>query len=375
VIKLANNIHLRHQPNKMKLSLIIISIFLFGFLSSAQETNAEIKKGVYAHIHTNKGEIIAFLEYQNVPMTVSNFVGLAEGTIGNAAFGLGRPYYTNSKWHRVVPEHVIQGGSPDIQGRAGTGYSYPNEIYDGLSHENPGVLGIANAGPHTNGSQFYITLGDRSYLDGNYSLFGYVVEGMDVVYSIEQNDVIERIEIKRIGRKAERFKPVTRSFQKMVDKAKADLAKNEKEKNRLIAEYIATNYSLAKSDSNGITHQMLTEGNGELISQGTSVKIKYTGKVLLEELAFVSTGDAGKPLNETEPLAFDYEIGTSKINKGLDSIIPQMRLGEKRVVIVPPNMAYGRNGHYGPYKPSNQRFVINPSSTLLYEIEIIAVNN
>jgi peptidylprolyl isomerase len=359
----------------MKPFLVIVLLCLFSISSQAQVENQEFEKGVYAHIQTNKGLIVAFLEYKNVPMTVSNFVGLAEGTINNAAFGLGRPYYTNSKWHRVIPEHVIQGGSPDIKGRAGTGYSYPNEIYDGLSHGKSGVLGIANAGPHTNGSQFYITLGDRSYLDGNYSVFGYVVKGMDVVYSIDQNDVIERIDIKRVGRKAERFKPVTRSFQKMMDKANAKLAKNEKEKKRLVAKYIATNYSSAKLDTNGITHQVLNEGTGELIGQGASVKIKYTGKVILDELAFVSTAGAGKPLNENIPVEFDYETGTSKINKGLDWVIPQMKLGEKRVVILPPNMAYGRNGAYGPYKPSNQRFVINPGSTLLYEIEITAVNN
>lgn len=361
--------------NKMKSFLVIILLCLFTLPSQSQDLRQEIEKGVYAHIYTNKGEIIAFLEYEKVPMTVANFVGLAEGTIDNAAFGIGRPYYSNSKWHRVIPEHVIQGGSPDIKGRAGTGYAYPNEIYDGLSHGEPGVLGIANAGPHTNGSQFYITLGDRSYLDGNYSIFGYVVKGMDVVYSIEQNDLIERIEIKRVGRKAERYKPVTRSFQKMVTKAKAQLAKNEKKKKELVDEYITANYSLAEIDTNGITHQVLNEGSGKFLEAGTSVNIKYTGKVLNEDLEFVSTADAGKPLNENTAVEFEYRIGDSKVNKGFDLVISQMKLGEKRVIIVPPNMAYGRNGFYGPYKPSNQRFVINPGSTLLYEIEITAVNN
>ena len=359
----------------MKLSITVLTLFLFGMTAFAQDSSTALEKGVYAYIYTSKGKIITFLEYENVPMTVSNFVGLAEGTIDNAAFGLGRPYYTNSKWHRVIPEHVIQGGSPDIKGRAGTGYFYPNEIYDGLSHGKPGVLGIANAGPHTNGSQFYITLGDRSYLDGNYSLFGYVVEGMDVVYAIDQNDIIERIEIKRIGRKAERFRPVTRSFKKMVEKANKELAKNENEKQQLISEYIAANYSQAKSDSNGLVHQVITEGSGAILSKGSSVKIIYTGMVLLDDLAFVSTADAGKPLNDNIATSFDYEIGTSKINKGLDLMIQQMKLGEKRVVIVPPAMGYGRNGFYGPYKPSNQRFVINPGVTLLYEIEMTAVNN
>ena len=359
----------------MKLFVSILLLCTSSLFLVAQQPNEELENGVYAHIYTNKGEIFAFLDYKNVPMTVANFVGLAEGTIDNAAFGMGRPYYTNSKWHRVVPGHVIQGGSPDISGRAGTGYSYPNEIYDGLSHVKAGALGIANAGPHTNGSQFYITLGDRSYLDGNYTVFGYVIRGMDVVFSIKRDDIIERVEIQRVGRKAERFKPVTRLFHKMVDKAKEEVLKNAAEKEALIQEYITAKYSAIKLDTNGVRHQTLVEGRGSLLKKGTSVKIKYTGKVLLENLEFVSTADAGKPLNEVDAVDFDYEIGTSKIKKGLDWLIAQMKLGEKRLAIIPANMAYGRSGFYGPYKPLNQRFVINPGSTLLYEIEIIAVNN
>jgi len=359
----------------MRRAFLINILYLLCTAVSGQELEATLENGVYAHIYTNRGEIVARLEYENVPMTVANFVGLAEGTINNAAFGIGRPFYTNSKWHRVDSNHVIQGGVADISGRAAIGYSYPNEIHEGLSHENAGVLGIANAGPNTNGSQFYITLGDRSYLDGNYSLFGYVVKGMDVVYAIKKNDIIERIDIQRIGRKAERFKPVTRSFFKMVEKAKEEVVIKQEEQQVLINEYIKLNYSLAKLDSNKITHQIIQEGIGEKLEKGVSVQIKYSGKVLLENLEFVSTADQGKPLNETDAASFNYEIGASKINKGLDWIIPQMKVGEKRIVIVPPIMAYGRNGFYGPYKPKHQRFVINPGTTLFYEIEIIDVNN
>ena len=358
----------------MKPYLIIVLQCLCYFSLQSQQTATEFENGVYAHINTNKGEIVAYLEYENVPMTVSNFVGLAEGTIDNAAFGLGRPYYTNSKWHRVVPDHVIQGGSPDIKGRAGTGYSYPNEIYDGLSHENAGVLGIANSGPHTNGGQFYITLGDRSYLDGNYSVFGYVVEGMDVVYNIKKGDLIQKIEIKRVGRKALRFRPGTRSFQKMVDKAKAEVVKKAEEKKRKIESFIATNYAQAKLDTNGITHHVLTNGSGADLKIGSAVKVKYTGKVLIEEKAFVSTADEGKPLNELTASSFDYVVGTSKINKGLDLVIPLMKVGEKRLVIIPPNLGYGNGGFYGPFKTRHQRFVINPGSTLLFEVEILKEN-
>ncbi len=331
----------------------------------------EVENGVYAHIYTSKGEIVASLDYENVPMTVSNFVGLAEGTIDNTAFDSGKPYYTNSKWHRVVPGHVIQGGSPNVEGRGGTGYSYPNEIYDGLSHIKAGVLGIANAGPHTNGSQFYITLGDRSYLDGNYSLFGEVVKGMDVVNSIVQGDVIERIEIKRIGKKAERFKPETKAFMKMVDKAKAKIKKEGETKKKKEDAFIAKNYPEAVIASDGIAQYTKVAGRGAALDSGTVVKVKYTGSVVLSDLSFVST-EEGKPLNNPEPAIFQYTIGNSKINRGLDLVISQMKVGEKRIAIIPAQMAYGRGGSYGPYKPANQRFVINPGSTLLYEIEVVS---
>ncbi len=126
--------------------------------------------GVYAEVTTNKGLIVLELEFEKTPMTAANFVGLAEGTIDNAAFAPGRPFFDGTKWHRVVAGHVIQCGIP-VGGKAeDPGYEFPNEIVlPELNHGRAGMVNMANGGPHTNGSQWCITLGDRSYLDGDYT--------------------------------------------------------------------------------------------------------------------------------------------------------------------------------------------------------------
>ncbi len=171
--------------------------------------------GLYAELSTAKGLIVINLEFKRVPMTVANFVGLAEGTIRNQALPLGTPYYDGSAFHRVAPGHVIQAGSPVSEVASTPGYSIPNEIDPELSNGKEGMVGMVNGGPHTGKSQFYITLGDRSYLDGDYAVFGEVIRGMDVVRSIAQGDIIETVRIRRIGEEAGAFRPTTESFRQM----------------------------------------------------------------------------------------------------------------------------------------------------------------
>src|SRR5215831_9168763 len=186
--------------------------------------------GLYAELTTNKGAILLQLEFEKTPMSVANFVGLAEGTIENKALPLGTPFFDGTVFHRVVPGHVIQAGQAKAEVKA-PGYTFPNEIDSSLSHGRAGMLGMANSGPHTNSSQFYITLGDRSYLDGNYTVFGHVVRGMDVVNSIVQGDAVETIRIVRVGKDAAAFKPTTASFQKMADAARARVKADDEKKN------------------------------------------------------------------------------------------------------------------------------------------------
>ena len=173
--------------------------------------------GLYAEVTTNKGLIVLQLEFEKTPMTVSNFVGLTEGTINNTALPPATPYFTGTEFHRVVPGHVIQCGIPS-GATPDPGYQFPNEIVlPDLSHSKAGMLNMANSGWHTNGSQWCITLGDRSYLDGDYTVFGHVIKGMEVVMAIVQSDEILNIKIVRVGIAANTFHPMTESFKLMVE--------------------------------------------------------------------------------------------------------------------------------------------------------------
>lgn len=369
-------------PDAQEHSALIIALLAYQIANMDKlvpRDGAFLPDGIYADLNTNKGRITINLDYEHVPMTTANFVGLAEGTIENEALDLGKPYFNGSIWHRVVPGHVIQAGMPvPPKGDAdttkeieGPGYEFPNEIYEGLNHGKAGMFGMANAGPHTNGSQFYITLGDRSYLDGNYTLFGSVVEGMDILNKIVQGDTIKSVSITRIGEKALNFKPNTESFFKIVEEAKKKVKTADEKKTQLESEWIKINLPGAVETSSGLKYKIIKEGTAEKLEQGTSIKIRYSGKVLIDKLSFVSGNNEGKPDFGDAPQEFEYSIGITKINEGLDEIIASMRPGEKRVVIVPSNLGYAITGFYGKSIPGQRRFVISPNSTLYYEIEIL----
>ncbi|HHB90904.1 MAG TPA: peptidylprolyl isomerase [Anaerolineae bacterium] len=141
-------------------------------------------KTYFATIKTNKGDMRLKLHADKAPMTVNNFVFLArEG------------FYDGVTFHRVIKDFMIQGGDPTGTGRGGPGYRFPDEIHPDLRHDGPGVLSMANAGPNTNGSQFFITHVATPWLDGKHTVFGQLVEGFDTLYAIEQGDLIETIEI------------------------------------------------------------------------------------------------------------------------------------------------------------------------------------
>lgn len=336
---------------------------------------AFLPDGIYADLNTNKGRITLSLDYENVPMTVANFVGLAEGKIKNGALKEGAPYFNGSIWHRVVPGHVIQAGMPKADKETeGPGYQFPNEIYPKLSHNKAGMLGMANAGPHTNGSQFYITLGDRSYLDGNYTLFGWVAEGMDVVEKIVQGDTIKSVGITRIGEKANKFIVTDESFRKMVEDANVKLKlsqdKRAKDEEAAIKKIIPG----AASTPTGIKYSVLKEGTGDKPKTGSSLKVLYKGSALLSNFTFVSSSESGMPTNYiNQPENFVYNVGTNRINPGLDEILSDMKTGEKRKVIVPFANAYGTTGFYGKTVEGKKRFVIPPYTSLVYEVEVLEV--
>jgi peptidylprolyl isomerase len=313
---------------------------------------------------------------------VANFVGLAEGTIQNAAFDLGRPFYDGTVIHRVEAGHVIQMGAPRSERAQGPGYVFPNEIHAELSHDHAGALNFANGGPHTNAAQWCITLGDRSYLDGDYIVFGEVVEGMEVVFDIVRDDLIDSVRIARVGAEAEAFLPNTESFREMVRAAEARVEEHDRLKRQAEEDWIRENYPNLEGPEAGVRTAVLTPGTGLHPEGGikrvvyTGTRVRYLGHLLghegptLEASGFGSRED-GVPGFVDPPLPFPFEAGVTSVNPGLDAVLETMTPGGKRVVLVPAEHGYGRAGIYPPETPGEPRFVVGPNTLLVYEVEVL----
>lgn len=197
-------------------AIALVATFAFTFKNHhTLETNKEgipayyekFADGLYAEINTDSGRIICQLHYDKVPLTVASFVGLAEGKIPNSAKQIGTPYYDGLKFHRVISGFMIQGGDPKGDGTGGPGYSFMDEFHLDLRHTGPGILSMANAGPYTNGSQFFITHEATPHLDFKHAVFGKVVEGQDIVNKTIQGNTIKNIKIVRKGAEAKNYDP------------------------------------------------------------------------------------------------------------------------------------------------------------------------
>ena len=345
------------------------ALLLLG-IEAFSGNEAPLPDGLYARLKTSKGLIVLSLEFEKAPLTAANFVGLAEGTIDNGVFPPGRPFFDGSLFHRVVPGHVIQAGAPDRQGAEGTDYTFPNEIVLGLSHDREGMLGMANAGPHTNSSQFYITLADRSYLDGDYTIFGRVVEGLDVVKAIVQGDVIRTVEIVRQGPLANAFRPDTASFRRQVEAAKEVQAKAQAARLEDEDLVIRTNWPKAVSTPSGLKYVVRHTGRGPFPEKGVWLKVLYSG-ITLAGRPFFSSTEEGRPRTDAPAQAFLYMPGRTTLTPALESALAGMKIGEKRTVIAPAALAYGPSGFYARPEAGKKRFVISPGTTLVYELELV----
>jgi peptidylprolyl isomerase len=318
--------------------------------SAAADPVASLPDGLYATVVTPKGTIVIELYADKVPLAVANFVGLAEGTFVPG----GKPYYDGVVFHRVEPGFVIQGGDPTGTGRGGPGYQFPNEIDPSLSFGAPGVLGMANAGPDTNGSQFFITLGPAKFLDGSYTIFGRVAAGMSVVQAIKKGDAMQSVRIVRKGSPATAFKADKARFD--AD-AKAYGAKaSDRAKAALEPQYTAIKARMdgLAVDSNGLLFKVIRAGTGARPAAGSTVRILYT-LTLADGRKLDSTAD-----RNNEPLSFT--LGARQVIPGFEAAVAAMAAGERRVVVIPPELGYGASGAGG---------VVPPNAVLVFEIELL----
>jgi cyclophilin family peptidyl-prolyl cis-trans isomerase len=206
---------------RMLKKLLCTFVFLAGSIAINFAAEKKLEDGLYADMDTTKGKVLLKLEFEKTPLTVANFVGLAEGTKDYSTKGeppkkQDKPFYDGLTFHRVIPSFMIQGGDPQGNGRGGPGYRFKDEFDPTLKHDKPGILSMANAGPGSNGSQFFITHVPTPHLDNKHSVFGHVVEGQDVVNNIVVGDKIKLVKILRIGDKAKQFKADEETFQKLA---------------------------------------------------------------------------------------------------------------------------------------------------------------
>jgi peptidylprolyl isomerase len=314
--------------------------------------NAALGDGLFARIDTVRGEILVKLEYEKTPLTVCNFAALAEGKMDICG---GVPFYDGLTFHRVVPNFMIQGGDPLGNGRGGPGYQFPDEFDDTLRHDGPGVLSMANAGPNTNGSQFFITHKETPHLDNHHTVFGRVVEGQRVVNAIVQGDKINSITIVRNGEAARNFRTDQEAFNRLLDGAREAAAAKARSSREADLARINTKYPGLTADPNGVLYRIEKQGTGAKPAAGSTVQVAYTGLFLSGEV-FDASDAHGGPL--------EFRAGVGQVIPGWDKTIMDMRIGEKRLAVIPPEMAYGEQGAGN---------VIPPNSFLVFEIELVGI--
>ena len=358
-------------------ALMLLCVTTTSLFAQKVELPKDSEPGVYAAFVTTKGNIIVKLEADKTPMTVANFVGLAEGNLTLFdSIKITKPFYDGLKFHRVIKDFMIQGGDPQGTGMGGPGYKFFDETRPDLTHSGPGILSMANSGPATNGSQFFITHKETPWLNGKHTVFGHVVQGQDVVNKIEANDVMTKVVIIRNGKAykswnaTQNFKTAYAKVQAEQEVKKAEQAKLDAiEKERIAkcaamseAEYrvylldeIRKKYPNAQQTESGLVYVIQTEGNGTKANKGDNVSTHYTG-TFLNGTKFDSSRDRNQPLD------FTHNVG--QMIAGYDEAISILSKGGRGIFVIPYFKAYGAAGRPGG---------IPPYSDLVFDIELLNI--
>tara|TARA_B100001175_G_C19483718_1_gene628577 strand:+ start:505 stop:1428 length:924 start_codon:yes stop_codon:yes gene_type:complete len=307
-----------------------------------------MKEGIYAKIVTSKGDLLLSLHYKLTPGTVANFVGLVEGKLDNTFKSKGEPFYNGLKFHRVIPDFMIQAGCPQGTGMGDPGYKFDDEFHPDLKHNKPGILSMANSGKATNGSQFFITHIPTEWLDNKHTVFGEVVEGQEIVNLIQQNDIMSSVEILREGKEACDWNAI-KAFNEFKNKKDKELEGLISKENDIIKE-ISKGFKETKS---GLKYIILKKGDGLKPFPGDLVKVHYKGQ-LLDQTVFDSSYKRNQPI--------EFKVGEGQVIPGWDEGIMLLNKGDKARFIIPSDLAYGSSGAGG---------VIPPNATLIFEVELI----
>ena len=342
-----------------------------------KETYEGLKDGLYANFQTSKGNMIVKFEDKKAPVTVANFVGLAEGKIQNKAKAKGVPYYDGTIFHRVIKDFMIQGGDPKGTGMGDPGYKFDDEKND-LQHTGKGILSMANSGPNTNGSQFFITEVATPWLDGRHTIFGEVVNGKEVIDSIANVEkgpqdkpktdiVLEKVSVFTKGDDYKNYDAAAifnEGKGKIQENNKAAVAKIEADKKKKAEEFAANQQKLVddlkaemQSTPSGLYYKITKATNGAAPQRGDEVAVHYAGK-LVDGSEFDSSFKRNQPI--------DIPIGVGQVIKGWDEGIMLLKEGETATLLIPSELGYGSAGAGG---------VIPPNAWLIFDVELVSVKN
>ncbi|MFA5556730.1 MAG: peptidylprolyl isomerase [Flavobacteriaceae bacterium] len=344
---------------------------LFGALAllfSCTDSKPSADDGIYADIKTSKGTITVKLEYEKTPVTVANFISLAEGTNPFVKEQYkGKKYYDGLKFHRVIADFMVQGGCPEGTGKGEPGYKFIDEITD-LKHHRAGTLSMANSGPKTNGSQFFITHKDTPWLDGKHTVFGYVTQGQDIVDKIAQNDVIESVTIIRKGKNAKKF-DAAKVFSDHF-KAEAEAQEKAEAQTRKVKEqkkaFFEMNRAKATKTKSGLEFVVIEQGSKIKPTQDQEILVEYSGFLEDGTLFDTSIEQVAREFGIYNPQRpyqpFPYTL-SNKIGviPGFLEGLEQLNINDKAVLYIPSHLGYGEKGA-GSFIP--------PNANLIFEVKI-----
>jgi peptidyl-prolyl cis-trans isomerase A (cyclophilin A) len=309
-----------------------------------------MENGIYAKFNTSKGSILVKLAHELAPGTVGNFVALAEGNMENKVKPQGQKFYDGLTFHRVIPDFMIQGGCPKGTGTGDPGYKFDDEFHPSLKHDRPGVLAMANSGPASNGSQFYITHVPTSWLDNKHTVFGHVIEGQDVVDAVAQGDNLDAVEIIRVGEEAEKWNAIEAFIALKGARLKRDAALKAESEAKM--EQLAAGFDKTES---GLRYKMIQKGDGKKAEAGKTVSVHYEGSL-----------ESGKVFDSSYPRKkpIEFRLGQGQVIEGWDEGIALLQVGDKARFVIPSDLAYGAAGAGG---------VIPPHATLIFDVELMDV--